>query len=116
MPLKGRTLKRRSIYRKATEKADLSIAISNFFERNSMITNSVNVASNPTLNSVALTSTIDCNDTYNAKYNSSISENEFSDRSDAEIFDEVVSNNLSLNSEENSFDRNSNINNNIYTY
>lgn len=128
---KVRSLRQRSVYRKASDKANVSIALSNCFD-GTAVTNSLNVANNSFLNSVASTSDAKFNDTYNLPPNSSISEHElsntsdvemfnevvtintFSNTSDVEIFNEVVSTNLSM-FEENSLDGNNDISNNIYT-
>jgi len=113
MPNRGRSLNRRSLYRKANKKANLAFILSNL-EQDSVATHSLNITNNNSdLHAVALTSNT-CADTCNVQHNFSISsvcENEFLNTSDTEMFDKVVSNNftlndLSVNSNENYLDEN----------
>lgn len=105
--LKGRrSLKRRSIYRKATEKANLCIAIDNVLKK-SNVTNSIDltIINNSVSNSPVLTSndcsnsvvtSNNCKDTHSVNYDSSIGANEFSNTSDLEIFHDMVASNCAL--------------------
>jgi len=113
--IRHRSLKRRSVYKEATKKAYLSIAV-DYFEENSVDTDSIIIENNSVLDSVASTSN-NYNDTCSVKY-SSIIENECSHTFDSEIFNDIISN-VSINFEENDLNENreSNINNNnICTY
>lgn len=108
--IRYRSLKQRSVHKKATKKAYLSIAV-DYFEENSVDTDSINIENNSVLDSVASTSN-NYNDTCSVKY-SSIIKNECSHTFDSEIFNDIISN-VSINFEENDLNENreSNINNN----
>lgn len=113
--IRHRSLKRRSVYKKATIKAYLSIAV-DYFEENYVDTDSINIENNLVLDSVASTSN-NYDDTCSVKY-SSIIENEcLDDTFDSEVFNDIISD-VSINFEENDLNENreSNINNNICTY